>query len=256
LNNVPAEGYTSAEFACTYDPARVETSNIVFSNLFDTDPVTAVSTPQNGRFIVAIANSNGGRATISDVAFTFSAMGLQDGQTSVECTARVSRGDNTLVGILSFGGANVTIGNVPAETPVPATLITGQVLSSKPVAIRLYNADNSLAASLTANADGTFSLTAPAGIFTITANADGFLGAQGSVTLTDGITSTMPVVALLAGDVDNNGVIDQFDALTIGMSYNTATPSAADLDNDGMINVLDLELLARNYHKSGAVVWQ
>jgi hypothetical protein len=135
-------------------------------------------------------------------------------------------------------------------------VITGQVLASKPVTIRLYNADNSLATTVVANTDGTFIFTAPAGIYTITATADGFLGAQGSVTLTDGLTSTMSVVALLAGDIDNNGVIDQFDALTIGMSYNTAIPPAADLNNDGIINVLDLELLARNYRKSGAIAWQ
>ncbi len=66
----------------------------------------------------------------------------------------------------------------------------------------------------------------------------------------------MSVVALLAGDVDNNGVIDQFDAMTIGMSYNTAIPPSADLNNDGTINVLDLELLAQNYRKSGAIAWQ
>jgi hypothetical protein len=60
---------------------------------------------------------------------------------------------------------------------------------------------------------------------------------------------------LLAGDIDGNNVIDQFDALTIGMSYNTATPAAADLNNDGTINVLDLELLAKNYRKTGPLPW-
>jgi hypothetical protein len=44
--------------------------------------------------------------------------------------------------------------------------------------------------------------------------------------------------------------------MTIGMSYNTAFPSAADLNSDGGINVLDLELLAANYRKSGALMWQ
>jgi hypothetical protein len=120
----------------------------------------------------------------------------------------------------------------------------------------LYNADNSLAATLNANADGTFIFTAPAGVYTITASASGFLNAQGSVTLTNGVTSTMPVVTLPAGDIDGNGVIDQFDALTIGMGYNSATPPAADLNNDGTINVLDLELLAHNYRKAGAIAWQ
>jgi hypothetical protein len=66
----------------------------------------------------------------------------------------------------------------------------------------------------------------------------------------------MPDVTLLAGDIDNNDVIDQFDALTIGMSYNTATPAAADLNNDNVINVLDLELLARNYRETGPIAWQ
>jgi hypothetical protein len=66
----------------------------------------------------------------------------------------------------------------------------------------------------------------------------------------------MPTISLLAGDLDSNNVIDQFDALTIGMSYNTATPAAADLNNDGTIDVLDLEVLAKNYRKTGPVVWQ
>jgi hypothetical protein len=135
-------------------------------------------------------------------------------------------------------------------------LLTGQVLASQPVTVSLYDATNTLVSSATANANGTFSLNAPAGTYTIIASASGFLSSQGSVTLTAGNTSTMPTISLFAGDIDNNNVIDQFDALTIGMSYNTAVPAAADLNNDGIINVLDLELLAKNYRKTGPVVWQ
>jgi len=51
-------------------------------------------------------------------------------------------------------------------------------------------------------------------------------------------------------------VIDQLDALTIGMNYNTTVPVAADLNNDGIINVLDLELLAQSYRDTGPIVWQ
>lgn len=65
----------------------------------------------------------------------------------------------------------------------------------------------------------------------------------------------MPTITLLAGDIDGNNVINQFDALTIGMSYNTNTPAAADLNNDSIINVLDLELLAKNYRKTGPLPW-
>jgi hypothetical protein len=81
------------------------------------------------------------------------------------------------------------------------------------------------------------------------------LSAQGSAVVTGGDTTTMPTVALPAGDIDGNSIIDQYDALTIGMNYNAAAPFAADLNSDGVINVLDLELLAANYRKSGAMLW-
>jgi len=122
--------------------------------------------------------------------------------------------------------------------------------------VSLYNADTTPAGSVTANPDGTFSLTALPGTYTVVATASGFLSAQGSATVTSGSVSALPTISLLAGDIDNNNVIDQFDALTIGMSYNTATPTAADLNNDSVINVLDLELLARNYREVGPSVWE
>jgi hypothetical protein len=138
---------------------------------------------------------------------------------------------------------------------LPDGTLTGQVLAGKPVTVGLYNAANVLVTSVAANADGTFLLTAPAGTYTVVAVASGFLSAQGSATLVGGSTTTQPVVSLLAGDIDNNNVIDQFDAMTIGMSYNTSVPTAADLNNDGIINVLDLELLAQNYRKTGPIAW-
>ena len=107
----------------------------------------------------------------------------------------------------------------------------------------------------TAN-EGSFQISAPAGTYTLVAVASGFLSARGSVTLISGSSVTKPTVTLPAGDIDNNNVIDQFDAMTIGMAYNTSTPAAADLNNDGIINVLDLELLAKNYRKTGPVPWQ
>jgi hypothetical protein len=130
------------------------------------------------------------------------------------------------------------------------------VIATKPVTVGLYNASDVLVTSVTANSDGTFSLTAPAGTYTIAATASGFLSAEGSATITGGSTSTKPMITLLAGDIDGNNVVDQFDALTIGMNYNGTTPAAADLNNDGVINVLDLELLAANYRETGPTVWE
>ena len=145
----------------------------------------------------------------------------------------------------------------PTGTPMPAVgLLNGKVSASKLVRIEAYNADNILVGAAWVNPDSTFEFSAASGTDSVIASASGFLSAQRSVTITDGSTITLPTITLVAGDIDNNNVIDQFDAMTIGMNYNTAAPSAADLNNDGIINVLDLELLARNYRKMGPAPWE
>lgn len=279
LHNVPGEGYTSAEFICTYNAILVEASNIAITDLFGADAVTAINGPQNGSFIVAIAGSHGNKALTSGVVFTFNVKGLQAGQTAIECKARVSKGDNVLTDLPS-SGAVLSIYEafltptpvdastatsfptfIPSETftPLPPTTgsLTGQALASKAVTISVYDLNNTLIATVSANVDGTFNfIDIPSGTYTVLATASGFLSAQGSVSISGGNITTLPAVNLLAGDIDNNNVIDQFDALTIGMSYNTATPAAADLNNDGIINVIDLELLAGHYRTTGPVVWQ
>lgn len=331
LNNVPAEGYTSAEFTCTFNATLVDAGSPVVTNLFGPDPAVAIN-EQTGSFIVAIAGSNGNKATTSGTVFTFSVTGLLAGQTSIECTARVSKGDNVLTSLPSTGstltvngsGPTQTFTPTPAESPTPTSTLapgvtptaspttnpaesptptltstpaesptpsltftpvesptpsatplptftstpvasptplpfgalTGQVIASKAVTISLFDAGNVLVTSVTANPDGTFSLSAPAGTYSVFATASGYLSAQGSAVLTSGGTSSKPVISLLAGDIDGNNVIDQFDALTIGMSYNTATPTSADLNNDGTINVLDLELVAQNYRATGPILWE
>ena len=250
LNEVPVEGYASAEFTCTYDPTLVQVSNIVVTGLFGTDPATAIFGPQNGSLIVAIAGSNGQKATTSGPAFTFTATSLLVGQATISCSARVSLGDDGLTN-LPAASAVLTINDVIQEGT-----LAGQVLASKAATVNLYNPDDSLAATVAANPDGTFSMTAPVGSYTVEATASGFLSAEGPATITVGNTTTMPIISLVAGDIDGNGVIDQYDAMTIGMSYNTASPDAADLNADGVINVLDLEILAANYRQTGPTAWQ
>jgi hypothetical protein len=158
-------------------------------------------------------------------------------------------GDDVLIDLPSIS-TTLTIN----EVIVDGTLI-GQVLATKPVTVSLYDAGNALITSTVANVDGTFSLTAPAESYTVIATASGFLNAEGPAVITAGETSTKATVSLIAGDIDGNGVIDQYDAMTIGMSYNTATPDAADLNADGIINVLDLEILAANYRATGPLSW-
>ena len=260
LHNVPPSGYTSAEFTCTYPPDLVAASNVLVAGLFGTDPVSAINGPLDGAFILAIAGSNGQRATTSGAVFSFNLTGLKAGLASIACVTRVSTGDGALIDI-GTAVTDITVvdgDSMSASTPVSdmaGSLLTGQVYARKPVTIRLYNPDNSLAVSALANADGTFSLAAPPGTYTVAASASGFLSAQGPAVITTGGAATKATIGLLAGDVDGNGVIDQYDAMTIAMNYNTAAPDAADLNADGLINVLDLETLAANYRATETLIW-
>lgn len=277
LNNVPAEGYKSAEFTCTYNGGLLEKSNIAVTELFGADAVPAIHDPQNGIFIAAIAGANSNRATSSGPAFTFSVKALQAGQSQILCSARVSRGDNLpmdLPGVPSdlivldaaasptpdvlptvtmdhHEHSTATSPVIESPTPLPAGSVSGQILASKPVTVRLLDANQMEVASALANPDGTFVMTPPPGDYTFVATASGFLSYQGAASVTAGNDTVFPAWSLLAGDVDGNNVIDQFDALTIGMSYMSAIPEAANLNNDAVIDFLDLELLAENYRQTG-----
>lgn len=493
LNNVPSEGYKSAEFICSYNANLFGVSNITVAALFGADPVSAINGPEPQRLIVAIAGSDGNKATASGTAFTFDVQGLQLGQTVIECRARVSQGNNALteipfvvdsltiqgstptpnltpsatptaavppasptttgtvqpppptplptltpggdwltftnsiygfqfryppgsqiaaggtdhstrinliflqgtnlrekylqmtvvenpgvcqspmansgaqstetvmiagitflrqtgvegaagnffewVGystvrnnvcvsldfvlhsvnpgnfdpplpIYDYGSEAAVFGQIvstyswlttpPTHTPVftpittttaspavtstftPITIATstsspaftststvtwsptpigtngaiaGHVTVSKPVGIGIYDANTFLVATVE-SLDGNFRLEVAPGTYTVIAITPGFLRAQAQVTVTSGNTHILPPIALLAGDIDGNNIIDQFDALTIGMSYNATSPEVADLNNDHIINILDLEALARNYRETGPIVWQ
>ncbi len=253
LNNLPPGGLSSAEFACLYDPAILEINAAAEAGLFGADAVSVLNAPQQGgQFIFAIAGSLGRRALSDGLVFTFNARGLQVGQSGLQCSARVSDGGGAL---LPIADAPVTIEVRPAVPQIG--VLSGIVFASKPVTVRLYDEQNSLAAEVFADANGAFSVSLPAGSYTVvTASAQSHLSAQGTAVISGGVSSAMPSVALPVGDIDGNNVIDQFDAMTIGMNYNAPAPAAADLNNDGVINLLDLELLAANYRKAGALAWR
>jgi len=282
LTNIPLEGYTSAEVTCNYDVKSVVVEDIVALDAFGTDPVS-VKNEQENKLIFAIAGSNGQKThsptgveiqvqTVNpdkdSSIFKATARSpdprllpsgneslansaVQTG-TTITCLVRVSTGDGLL---LDLEPVSVILDFTP---PPSEGRLTGQILvsSEKKVAtVNLYDAQNVSVATTSVDSNGEFALTAPAGTYTIVATADGFLRAEGSVTIVSDETSVMPVVTLLAGDIDGNDVIDQFDAMTIGINYNSASPTAADLNSDGTINVLDLELLAANYREIGPVSW-
>ena len=257
LNGLPSEGIASIEFTCTYASDQISVGNVQIGEIFGNDPVAVYNNPQNGSFIYAVAASNSKVINTNGVAFTFNVTGIQPGSSPLECQAKISRPNYPLENIASVPDSiTVSLVSAPTATPPSAPILIGQVIAKKPVKISLFNLDKTLVATATTNPDGSFNLIAPEGSFTIVASAEGHLSAQASIMLLEGTITTLNPIILPAGDIDNNNVIDQFDALTVGMNYNTSASLPADLSNDGLINVIDLEMLAKNYRMVGLLAWQ
>ncbi|MBT3321150.1 MAG: hypothetical protein HN392_02595 [Anaerolineae bacterium] len=253
LDDIPETGYTSAEFTCTYPADLLSISNISATELFGANPVTALSGPENGSFIFAIAGSNGQKALISGLAFTFDVTALLVGNATVECTAKAPE-DNVLQDLAS--GEAVVL-----EIVESIGTINGEAFANKSITITLSDSVGTVIATTTPDVNGIFSLTAPAGSYTLNAEASGHLiGENTAVVIVAGEITNMDAITLLAGDITGDagnpdGIIDQLDAISIGMNYNSATPDIADLNADGIINVLDLEFIARNYGQTGPQSW-
>ncbi len=256
LNGMPAEGVTGVEFTCIFPADLVSAGNVQIGQIFGSDPVSAYNDSQVGSFIFAVSGSNGKAINSDGIALTFNITGLQPGSSAIECKANILRDNAPLESIASTPDSLiVAIQPALTATSLPAPTLAGQVIASKPVTISLFSPDATLAATGITDADGFFNLSAPEGTFTVVASAEGHLSAQGTVTLAEGTTTSLPPIALPAGDIDNNGTIDQFDALTLGMNYNILAPLPADLSNDGLTNLVDLNMLAKNYRMTGALAW-
>ena len=108
--------------------------------------------------------------------------------------------------------------------------------------------------------DGTFIFRkVPAGILTLTADAPGYLMARvaGIVVIEEAGTDT-GLLVLLAGDVNDDGVVDDadFDAITAELGNSPSLDPVVDYTGDDQVDVRDLVLATRNRGKSelGAAV--
>ncbi len=246
-----AESVTAAEVACTLDPL-LEISGITNGGQFGEQALLAVNGPQNGLLKIGLAPANSAQVIANGEAVRFTLKAPKAGQYAVDCKVRVSKGDNSLTEIPS-SSATLTV-NPPIVPPKTGTT-SGTVNAGKTVMISLLK-DSSLAANISANSDGSFRLDIEPGIYTIVAEAAGFMKAQGTITIVAGQSVAMPAISLIPGDINGDTQIDGVDVIAIGANYGNASPAAADLNDDGEINVLDLEVLARNYRLAGPSEWK
>ena len=112
----------------------------------------------------------------------------------------------------------------------------------------------------TTASDGGFTISGiVAGTYTISASFATYLDSERTgVVITTGNTTSVPEVTLLAGDIDDNCVINIFDLVALGSQYGTSPPGdpRADYNQDGQLNIFDLVLLAGNYGLVCPTAWQ
>ncbi len=242
LSNLPAGGLTSVEFGCYFNSSMAAIDNINDAGLFGSNAVWTVNGPAGDTFIYAVAGVTQ-KATTGGTVFHIDLTGLAAGSFDFNCRVRASTGGALFE--IPFTTTAITI-----IDPTGDGTLAGVVTARKTVTITMVSGSSTYTG--TANTStGAFSINAPAGTYTVTARAPGFLSATGSATLTSAATTTKTTIALVAGDIDDSGEVDDPDVLAIGNNYNRSTPTEADLNNDGVINVLDLQILAPNYGKIG-----
>lgn len=108
-------------------------------------------------------------------------------------------------------------------------------------------------------ANGSFTI---AGSGPLTFEYPGFLSAQSDPEpaalsqSSDFQTTNLGTITLLAGDVNDDNMIDILDLAYIANKYGS-TDGLADLDGSGQVDILDLVLAANNYNVSGPLTnWQ
>jgi hypothetical protein len=60
--------------------------------------------------------------------------------------------------------------------------------------------------------------------------------------------STLPDIELLAGDANDDEIVNLFDLVAVASRYGLAGPAyAEDINGDGEVNLFDLVLVGSNY---------
>ncbi|MBN1583751.1 MAG: immune inhibitor A, partial [Anaerolineae bacterium] len=99
-------------------------------------------------------------------------------------------------------------------------------------------------ATVTTQADGSYSLNAASGAHTLRFTHASYLAHE----LTTSATN-VPQVTLLGGEMNNDGCIDILDLTAITSQFGSTTPdpAAADINGDGIVDIVDIVLVAKNF---------
>lgn len=246
--------FYGAQFELTYDPAVVEGVSMVEGTAFTAFPdeyevaqnqissgvakfaATLLRVPKAGPLAgdlhLATITFRGlevgtspltlGGVQVSDSSGQPIAFVTQDGSITVECVTRVE-GAAVLEGRTVHGGISVTLQGL-------TTLETD-----------------------TDDAGAYVFENVPAGIYTLILSHDGFLSVEVlDMTVEGCVTTQLCTYTLLAGDLNNDNVVDIADLALCAAYFGTTGPDG-DVNADGVVNIYDLVLIGKNFKLAGPI---
>lgn len=259
--------------AANYYPREDSKGNYSYSITCDVTKLDGVDTSkiENGKSMYALVAVKGtgasinlaaaesfvyiDQATIKNGKITFSGflpMGPDpdDLENFEECTLFVGGAGLSsakAIGVLK-DASGVAVEGVVTDTVTSAN-------SSKVTTVTAKNeAGEVVGAPVTTSATGAYTLTVPAGTYSLVFTKDGFL----SFTLTGvdaaaGLTGVNVDISNLAGDVDGNGEVKLPDIQALIKDYDKSTGltnANSDVDDNGEVKLPDIQALIKAYDKS------
>ncbi|MBL8155847.1 MAG: carboxypeptidase regulatory-like domain-containing protein, partial [Anaerolineae bacterium] len=205
------------------------------------------------------ANIDGQKLELTVSGAVFYAEGVPAETSTPEPTAEPTAVPPTPTELPTHTATPVPVVETPA--PVPGS-VSGVVAyqdggDAAGITVMLVSGQ-SVVGGVVTTADGmyTFSGITP-GEYLLLADAPGYLAVAQMVQVVAEQGTSAPTMVLLAGDTDDNQMIDLADAGFIGANFGLDTgvaPPNADLNTDGTVNIVDLTLVGGNFGKSGPVM--
>jgi hypothetical protein len=252
-------GLFGGQFELSFDPAYLEGVDGSLLPGTDLEPsVVGVSNIDNATGSILFAASRQGdvEGLSGDVVLaTMHFVALAPVEPTVIAISGVLLGDKSASEIITDGTQDLTLAIVEAGATVRGqVMLGGRTTGDWDGAVVTIDGTT---LSATTDPDGNFEFAdVPPGTYTFQADADGYLPAVcESMDIVEPLTELEPA-ELVAGDVNDDGLIDITDAVAIGVAFgDPASNPAADLNGDGAVNVFDLILMAVNFGATSPTTW-
>lgn len=233
------------EVDCSTEADFISLQNATFADLFGSDALIGINNLTSNSWYAALSQKHPAEAVFGDGIFGIVTIkALATGSATFGCTALASDGDG-------FPLQTSTSPSTITVLPSPDNAIVGvaSYQSRRNLAGIQVTATGPTNKSVTTIESGRFELLElSAGSYEVKAEANGHLY-NCIQTESPGV---LPRSKLLAGDVDNNNVINILDAIQVASVFGQPPTEGAptDFNMDGTVNINDLAPLGRNFTES------